>query len=62
MLIACPAKKHQILMHLLMNNPLQVSKPLKKVEDPKKTVEEPKETEKPATISKGKKSADAVSV
>lgn len=47
-----------------MNNLLQVSKPLKKVEDPnpKKSVEEPKEAGKSDTVCKGKKSADTVSI
>lgn len=51
-------------MHLLMKNLLHVPKPLKEDEDssPEKTVEEPKETGKPETVSKGKKSAGAVSV
>lgn len=47
-----------------MNTLHQVSKPLKKVEDPnpKKTVEEPKDSGKLDTVSKGKKSTDAVSI
>lgn len=55
-------------MHLFPNNLLQVSKPVSKpvkaVEDstPKKTAQETKEAGKSETVSKGKKTADTVSI